>query len=101
LREGPSRPREQAEAVFTEPCRFECWPQIPIRVIASADDRFFPLQFQRRVAMDRLKTETEVETEGGVKTGYVWCGFLVRESGSVIGKYLMKITISHVKTAYV
>jgi pimeloyl-ACP methyl ester carboxylesterase len=60
LREGPSRPREQAETVFKEPCRFERWPQIPVRVIASANDRFFPLQFQRRVAQDRLKTDVEV-----------------------------------------
>jgi pimeloyl-ACP methyl ester carboxylesterase len=60
LREGPSRPREQAEAVFNEPCRFECWPQIPIHAIASANDRFFPLQFQRRVARDRLKADLEV-----------------------------------------
>jgi len=60
LREGPSRPREQAEAVFNEPCRFECWPQIPIHAIASANDRFFPLQFQRRVARDRLKADVEV-----------------------------------------
>jgi pimeloyl-ACP methyl ester carboxylesterase len=53
-------PREQAERVFNEPCRFESWPQIPIRVIASADDRFFPLQFQRRIARDRLKADVEV-----------------------------------------
>ena len=43
-----------------EPCRFERWPEIPVRVIASANDRFFPLQFQRRVAQDRLKTDVEV-----------------------------------------
>jgi pimeloyl-ACP methyl ester carboxylesterase len=60
LREGPSRPREQAEAVFKEPCHFERWPRIPVRVIAAAKDRFFPLQFQRRVARDRLKTDVEV-----------------------------------------
>ena len=60
LRDGPSRPREQAEAVFKEPCCFERWPQRPIHVIASANDRFFPLQFQRRVARDRLKADVEV-----------------------------------------
>ncbi len=63
-REGPPRPREQADPVFTEPCRFECWPQIPIHVIASANDRFFPLPFQKRVARDRLKVEAE-ELPGG------------------------------------
>ena len=60
LRNGPSRQREQAESIFSEPCRFDRWPQIPTRVIASADDRFFPVEFQRRVAGDRLRTEVDV-----------------------------------------
>jgi pimeloyl-ACP methyl ester carboxylesterase len=60
LRAGPSDQRPQAEAVFNERCRFERWPSIPTRVIASANDRFFPLEFQRRVARDRLKVNTEV-----------------------------------------
>jgi len=60
LRHGPSPQRDQAEAIFSEPCRFDRWPQIPTRVIASADDRFFPVEFQRRVAGDRLRTEVEV-----------------------------------------
>jgi hypothetical protein len=57
LRDGPSTPRPQAEAIFEEPCRFERWPTMPIRVIASANDRFFPIDFQRRVARDRLKMD--------------------------------------------
>jgi len=60
LRDGPSTPRPQSEAMFEEPCRFERWPPMPIRVISSADDRFFPLDFQRRVARDRLKMDPEV-----------------------------------------
>ena len=60
LRHGPSPQRDQAESIFSEPCRFDRWPQIPTRVIASADDRFFPVEFQRRVARDRLRTEVEV-----------------------------------------
>jgi len=60
LRNGPSTPPPQAEAIFEEPCRFERWPPMPIRVIASADDRFFPIDFQRRVAWDRLKMDPEV-----------------------------------------
>ncbi|HUC67090.1 MAG TPA: alpha/beta fold hydrolase [Stellaceae bacterium] len=59
LRHGPSRQRDQAEAIFSQPCRFDHWPRIPIRVIASAEDRFFPLEFQRRVAGDRLSTEVD------------------------------------------
>ena len=60
LRTGPARPRDQADAVFGQPCRFERWPAIPIRVIASRDDRFFPLEFQRRIARDRLQADVEV-----------------------------------------
>lgn len=31
-----------------------------MRVVAAADDRFFPLEFQKRVARERLKAEVEV-----------------------------------------
>jgi pimeloyl-ACP methyl ester carboxylesterase len=60
LREGPAQQREQAQTVFKEPCRFDHWPQIPIHVLASTDDRFFPLEFQRRVARARICTDVEV-----------------------------------------
>jgi hypothetical protein len=59
LRAGP-RPREQAGVVFGEPCRFRRWPKLPMRVVAAADDRFFPLEFQRSVAHERLDTEVNV-----------------------------------------
>jgi pimeloyl-ACP methyl ester carboxylesterase len=60
LQTGPARQRDQAESVFAEPCGFERWPEIPIHVIASADDRFFPLEFQQRIARERLEKETHV-----------------------------------------
>jgi pimeloyl-ACP methyl ester carboxylesterase len=60
LRGGPSRPREQSDPVFGQPCQFEGWPAIPMRVIAAADDRFFPLEFQKRIARERLDAEVEV-----------------------------------------
>jgi pimeloyl-ACP methyl ester carboxylesterase len=50
--------------VFGEPCRFERWPNIPIHVLAGRDDRFFPIEFQRRVARERLGKEVE-EISGG------------------------------------
>src|ERR1700676_3668928 len=64
LRAGPERPRKEAETVFGEPCRFERWPDIPIHVLAGKDDRFFPIEFQRRVARDRLGKEVEEITGG-------------------------------------
>jgi pimeloyl-ACP methyl ester carboxylesterase len=64
LRSGPQRPREEADNVFGEPCRFERWPDIPIHILAGKDDRFFPIEFQRRVARERLGKELE-EISGG------------------------------------
>ncbi len=37
---------------------------MPTRVIAGRDDRFFPLDFQRRVARERLGAEVD-EVPGG------------------------------------
>jgi len=64
LRAGPQQPREEAETVFGEPCRFERWPEIPLHVLSGRDDRFFPIEFQRRVARERLEREVE-ELPGG------------------------------------
>jgi Alpha/beta hydrolase family len=54
----PSKP--EADIVFASPCEFEAWPPIPIRVAAGAGDRFFPAEFQRRVALDRLGIEADI-----------------------------------------
>jgi pimeloyl-ACP methyl ester carboxylesterase len=51
--------RDESGAVFGEPCRFDRWPDIPMRVVAGRDDRFFPVEFQRRVARERLGMEIE------------------------------------------
>jgi pimeloyl-ACP methyl ester carboxylesterase len=64
LRAGPEQPREEADTVFGEPCRFERWPDIPIHVLAGREDRFFPIEFQRRVARERLGKEVD-EIAGG------------------------------------
>ncbi|MDH2404604.1 alpha/beta hydrolase [Bradyrhizobium sp. SSUT18] len=64
LRAGPPQPREEAEIVFGEFCRFERWPDIPVHVLAGRDDRFFPIEFQRRVARERLGKEVD-EIPGG------------------------------------
>jgi pimeloyl-ACP methyl ester carboxylesterase len=63
LRSAP-QPRQEADTVFGDRCRFERWPDIPIHVIAGRDDRFFPLEFQRRVARERLGKEIE-DISGG------------------------------------
>jgi pimeloyl-ACP methyl ester carboxylesterase len=35
------------------------WPDVPTTVLAGRDDRFFPYEFQRRVARERLGLEVE------------------------------------------
>jgi len=44
----------EAKTIFSEPCRFERWPHVPIHVVVGREDRFLPAEFQARVAMDRL-----------------------------------------------
>jgi len=62
--QGAPPPRDQADTAFAEPCRFERWPDIPIHVLVGRDDRFFPVEFQRAVARERLGREAE-EMAGG------------------------------------
>jgi pimeloyl-ACP methyl ester carboxylesterase len=57
-------PGDDASASLDSYADTERWPQIPIRVIASADDRFFPLEFQRRVARERLDVDVNVAPGG-------------------------------------
>ncbi|MFI2752919.1 alpha/beta fold hydrolase [Cellulomonas sp. P22] len=52
-------PRGEADAVFGSVCDFTAWGA-PVHVLAGADDRFFPLGFQRAVARDRLGLPVEV-----------------------------------------
>ena len=59
LAEGPGE-RPEADAVFGSVCAFDFWPSIPIRVVAGRDDRFFPWEFQRCVARNRLNLELDL-----------------------------------------
>jgi pimeloyl-ACP methyl ester carboxylesterase len=58
--EGEPYQRDEAAAVFGSTCTFTSWPDVPTRVLAGADDRFFPLDFQQRVAQDRLGIDADV-----------------------------------------
>ena len=52
--------RPQSDGVFGRPNPLTAWPDIPTRVIAGRDDRFFPVDFQRRVARERLGVDADV-----------------------------------------
>lgn len=56
--------KDEVEAAFASPCTFGEWPDVPVRAVAGADDRFFPLALQQRVARDRLGVEPTVVPGG-------------------------------------
>jgi pimeloyl-ACP methyl ester carboxylesterase len=56
--------RAPSDTPFGQPCEFDAWPDVPIKVLVGRDDRFFPADFQRRVAKDRLGIEAD-EIPGG------------------------------------
>jgi pimeloyl-ACP methyl ester carboxylesterase len=62
--EGEPFQRAEADIAFASSCDFIAWPAIAIRVLAGEDDRFFPVDFQRRVARDRLGVEIDVLAGG-------------------------------------
>lgn len=57
---GEPYQRPEADAVFGSACDFTGWPPAALRVAVGADDRFFPAEFQRRVARDRVGVEADV-----------------------------------------
>jgi pimeloyl-ACP methyl ester carboxylesterase len=50
---------EPAASLFETGFALERWPDVPTTVLAGRDDRFFPYEFQRRVAKERLDLEAE------------------------------------------
>ncbi len=60
LAEGGPHGRPEADIVFGEPFPLDRWPDVPTRILVAADDRFFPVDFQRRVARTRLGRDVEV-----------------------------------------
>jgi len=61
---GEPHQRPEADVVFGSVCDFRAWPDVPIRVLAGADDRFFPVSFQQQAARDRLAIEADVRPGG-------------------------------------
>jgi pimeloyl-ACP methyl ester carboxylesterase len=58
--EGEQHQPVEADIAFDSVCDFTSWPAVRTRVLAGADDRFFPLDLQRRVARDRLGVAVDV-----------------------------------------
>jgi pimeloyl-ACP methyl ester carboxylesterase len=56
--------RPESDAVFGRPNPLTAWPDVPTRVVVGRDDRFFPADFQRRVAKERLGIDADVVPGG-------------------------------------
>jgi pimeloyl-ACP methyl ester carboxylesterase len=56
--------QDQSATPLDEPWPLASWPDAPTRVLAGRHDRMFPLEFQRRVARERLELEVD-EIDGG------------------------------------
>jgi pimeloyl-ACP methyl ester carboxylesterase len=56
--------QDQSSTPLNEPWPLARWPEVPARVLAGRHDRMFPLDFQRRVARERLGVECD-EIDGG------------------------------------
>ncbi|MDT9595308.1 alpha/beta hydrolase [Nocardioides zeae] len=56
--------REELGAAFEDPWPLRSWPDVPVRVVASASDRLFPADFVARVARARLDVATTVVPGG-------------------------------------
>jgi pimeloyl-ACP methyl ester carboxylesterase len=54
----------QSGRPFEDPWPLERWPAVPTRLVAGREDRLFPLEFQRRVAKERLGLDVD-EVPGG------------------------------------
>lgn len=54
----------QSATPFAEQWPLPRWPDVPTTVLVGRDDRFFPVEFQRRVAQERLGLSVE-ELPGG------------------------------------
>jgi pimeloyl-ACP methyl ester carboxylesterase len=54
-----------SRGLFAEPLPLAAWPEVPTTVLAGRDDRLFPLDFQRRVARERLGLDEVAEIDGG------------------------------------
>jgi pimeloyl-ACP methyl ester carboxylesterase len=52
------------DALFGQPWPLQQWPDVPTRFLQGRDDRFFPLEFQRRLVKERLGITLE-EVPGG------------------------------------
>jgi pimeloyl-ACP methyl ester carboxylesterase len=57
---GENLQHAEGDRVFETPCAITAWPAVPVRVVAGAGDRFFPVEFQQALARERLGVQADV-----------------------------------------
>ncbi|MFF5171173.1 alpha/beta fold hydrolase [Micromonospora sp. NPDC000089] len=62
--EAAAHTRDQVSAEGSQPWPLDAWPAVPTKVLIAREDRFFPADFLRRVAADRLDIVPD-EVDGG------------------------------------
>ncbi|HET6154438.1 MAG TPA: alpha/beta fold hydrolase [Marmoricola sp.] len=56
---GPEQ-KPEVDVVFGSVCDIDAWPDVPTRVLVGADDRFFPVALEQRLARERAGVEAEI-----------------------------------------
>ncbi len=64
LDSGLGSGQPEADIAFGQPCAIDGWPAVPTQVVAGCGDRLFPLEFQRRLAKERLGLDVNVVPGG-------------------------------------
>ena len=59
-----SNPGDESDVAFATPCDITAWPGIATTAVVGQDDRFFPLEFQRRLLRERIGVEPVVVPGG-------------------------------------
>lgn len=62
--EGMASAPDQADTPFRQPWPLQAWPDVPTQVVSGRDDRLFPVDFQVRVARERLGITPQVVPGG-------------------------------------
>lgn len=57
-------PGDESDVAFGQPCDIAIWPDVPTAAVVGRDDRFFPLDFQLQLLLDRVGV-TAVVVPGG------------------------------------
>lgn len=62
--EALSQERAESETAYHDPWPLDAWPAVPTRFVVCREDRFFPPEFMRRIASERLAITPDEITAG-------------------------------------